>query len=424
MLGILRGSQQLHLAHVQVAQDLGADAVGAQAVAVGAGRLGRGLGAVPAGDLAEQVLGRGLAVHQHQHAGRRGGDRRQRVGHAPAVRADAGVQHVQHRGRLVHAHQGFSVGVDRAVHQGQVGRARGGVLVGHRVELAPGGLHAAPSQALDDGFMLAAVLDQVGDGADLELVLAGELHQVGQARHGAVGLEDLADHGGGRQAGHGGQVAAGLGVAGAHQHAAGHRAHREDVAGLHQVGRLGVARHRNLDGAGAVGGRDAGLDALGGLDRLGEIGAVSRAVAGGHQRQVQLAAALFGQRQADQAAPVRDHEVDGFGRDELGGHDQVALVLAVFLIDQDDDAAGAQLGDDLGDRGDAVGFRLGIGQGGQLDGHGLDANQAGKSGFYRPGGRGLRLNSRPKPSPENQGKTPCKPLRPCLPPSRPPSASC
>ena len=124
----------------------------------------------------------------------------------------------------------------------------------------------------------------------------------------------------------------------------------------------GVARHRNLDGAGAVGGRDAGLDALGGLDRLGEIGAVSRAVAGGHQRQVQLAAALFGQRQADQAAPVRDHEVDGFGRDELGGHDQVALVLAVFLIDQDDDAAGAQLGDDLGDRGDAVGFRLGIGQ--------------------------------------------------------------
>ena len=37
------------------------------------------------------------------------------------------------------------------------------------------------------------------------------------SRHGAVRLEDLADHGGRGQAGHGGQVTAGLGVAGAHQ---------------------------------------------------------------------------------------------------------------------------------------------------------------------------------------------------------------
>ncbi len=87
------------------------------------------------------------------------------------------------------------------------------------------------------------------------------------------------ESGGRGQAGHGGQVAARLGVAGAHQHAAGHGAYREDMAGLDQVGRLGVARHRHLDGAGAVGGRNAGLDAFGGLDRLGEIGAVSRAAA-------------------------------------------------------------------------------------------------------------------------------------------------
>ena len=55
-----------------------------------------------------------------------------------------------------------------------------------------------------------------------------------------------------------GQVAAGFGVAGAHQHAAVLRLQREDVAGLHQVGRPGVACHRGLHGARAVGGRDAG----------------------------------------------------------------------------------------------------------------------------------------------------------------------
>ena len=79
------------------------------------------------------------------------------------------------------------------------------------------------------------MLDQVGDGADLQAVLGGEQLQVGQARHGAVVLHDLADHGGGRSAGHRGQVAAGFGMAGAHQHAAVDRLQREDVAGLDQV---------------------------------------------------------------------------------------------------------------------------------------------------------------------------------------------
>ncbi|MNG27424.1 hypothetical protein D3C84_1125400 [compost metagenome] len=75
------------------------------------------------------------------------------------------------------------------------------------------------------------------------------------------------------------------------------------------------------------------------------------------------------------------HEVDGFGRDEFGGHDKVALVFTVFFVNQDDDTAGAQLGDDLGYRSDTEGFRLGAGQRGQLDGHGGHANQAGKPGF-------------------------------------------
>ena len=44
------------------------------------------------------------------------------------------------------------------------------------------------------------------------------------------------------------------------------------------------------------------------------------------------------------------HEVDRLGRDEIGGEHEVALVLAVLLVDEHDHAAGLQVGDDVGDR--------------------------------------------------------------------------
>ncbi len=179
----------------------------------------------------------------------------------------------------------------------------------------------------------------------------GELDQVGQPRHGAVVLEDLADHRRRLAAGQVGEVAAGLGVAGAHQHAAVLRHQREDVAGLDDVGGLRALRHRRLHGAGAVVRRDAGGDALGRLDGERERRAVRRAVVAHHQRQVELAAARLGQRQADQAAAVLGHEVDRLGGDVFGGQHEVALVLAVLLVDQHDHAAVADVGDDVLDGG-------------------------------------------------------------------------
>jgi len=59
----------------------------------------------------------------------------------------------------------------------------------------------------------------------------------------------------------------------------------------------------------------------------------------GHQRQAQLLATLAGQRQADQAAAVARHEVDVLGAGKRGCHDQVAFVLAVLVIHDDDHLA-------------------------------------------------------------------------------------
>jgi hypothetical protein len=46
---------------------------------------------------------------------------------------------------------------------------------------------------------------------------------------------------------------------------------------------------------------------------------------------------------------VLGHEVDGIGSGHLRRHDEVALVLAVLGVDQDDHAAVAQIVDDLVD---------------------------------------------------------------------------
>ncbi len=182
----------------------------------------------------------------------------------------------------------------------------------------------------------------------LEVVFGREDHQVRHARHRAVVLHDLADHCRRRQPGHPRQVAPGLGVAGAHQHAARLRHHRKDVARLHDVVRSCVRRHRGANGARAISRGDAGRHAFGRLDRHGEIGALAGAIGRDHQRQRELPATLFGEREADEAARVARHEVDRLRGHEFRRDNDVALVFAVLLVDEHDHAAGLEFGNDLG----------------------------------------------------------------------------
>jgi hypothetical protein len=203
------------------------------------------------------------------------------------------------------------------------------------------------------------VVDQVGNGADLQAMFGGKELQVGQARHGAVILHDLADHGAGGAARHGGQVAARFGVAGTNQHTAVRRLQREDMAGLNQVRGLGIACDGCLHRAGAVRCGNAGRDALCGFDRHREGGAVEGAIACRHRGQSQVFAALARQRQTDESAAKAGHEVDGFRGDMVGSEHQIALVLSVFFVDEDHHAAGPHLGDDVFHRRDGNGVREG-----------------------------------------------------------------
>ena len=64
-----------------------------------------------------------------------------------------------------------------------------------------------------------------------------------------------------------------------------------------------------------------------------------------HRVEVELAGPLAGERGADDARGVAQEERDGLGRGELGRHDEVALVLAVLVVDDDDDLAAPDGGD-------------------------------------------------------------------------------
>ena len=192
---------------------------------------------------------------------------------------------------------------------------------------------------LNGTFVDHAVVNQVGDGADLEVVLGGKGFEFSTTGHGAIVVHHFADHPAWLETGHARQVAGGFGVAGTGQGTArlGHQ--REDVAGADDVFGLGVFRGGGLHGAGAVSGGNAGGDARGGFNGYGELGAKTRAIARRHQGQLEQFAAFAAHGHADQPTGVLGHEVDVLGLARLGGHDDIAFVLAIFVIHEDDHLA-------------------------------------------------------------------------------------
>ena len=185
--------------------------------------------------------------------------------------------------------------------------------------------------------------DEIGNRAKLEVVALCKRHQIGQPCHGAVVVHDLADHRRRIQAGLARNIDRRLGVAGAYQRAALTCHQRKDVPRRHDIVAAAFRIDSHRDGACAVVRRDTGGNSLARLDRDGKCRLVPRAVMRAHEWQAELLDALAGHREADQAAGVTRHEIDRIRRGELRRHDEIALVLPVLVIDQDEHAAVARL---------------------------------------------------------------------------------
>ena len=176
-----------------------------------------------------------------------------------------------------------------------------------------------------------------------EAVDARDLDQVVAPRHGAVFLQDFANDAGRLEPRKAREIDRALGLSGAHQHATLAGAQRIDVARRDELGAVGVLAHRLQNRRRAVLRRDSGAGRAARGDRSREGGAERRLVVADHHAQAELLNALGGHRQANQSAAELRHEVDRLGRGLFRRHAEVALVLAIFVIHQDDHAAAAGL---------------------------------------------------------------------------------
>ena len=191
------------------------------------------------------------------------------------------------------------------------------------------------------------MFDQGGNRAYLEFVFCCKKQQIRQACHGAVVFHDLADHGSRRTTGHACQVAACFGVACTHQHTTVDRLQGEDMTRLHEVADLRIFGHRRRNRARAVCGRNTRRHALSRFDGYRERRRMLGAIARDHGLKLQQLATLACERETNQPTAIARHEVDALCRHVVSGQHKVALVLAVFFVNQNDDAPGLHVGDDV-----------------------------------------------------------------------------
>jgi hypothetical protein len=249
----------------------------------------------------------------------------------------------------VHADERRRHRVDRATHQREVHVAMHVILVSEQTEIAELRADLLLGDALDRTLLPQPMTNEVRDRADLEPVAHGESLEIRPARHGAVVVHDLDDHRRGIESRETRKIAARLRVARARQHATGLRHHGKDVPGLAQVFRARIRLDRGEHGVCAIVRGDPGGHTLRRLDREREVGAMFAVRLAHHERQAQLLATLGREREADEPAAEARHEVDVLRAHLLRGHHEIAFVLAILVVHDDDHAARGDVGEDVFD---------------------------------------------------------------------------
>src|SRR5512145_803688 len=169
-------------------------------------------------------------------------------------------------------------------------------------------------------------------------MLLREVLEIGHACHGSILVHDLADYAGRAQPSEAGQIDGPFGLAGSNENATVTRAQRVHMPRHYQVFGRRARVGSSANGMRAIGGTDAGANASPRLDAHRKCRTERRpwAIRLLHHRQLELVHLMLGKREANQAASMRRHEVDGLCGHTIGGDAQIALILTVLVIDQND----------------------------------------------------------------------------------------
>ena len=183
----------------------------------------------------------------------------------------------------------------------------------------------------------------------LSLCFSAKSLDLRPAHHGAVVVDEFADHADRLEVREAAQIDRGLGMAGAHQHAAVLGDEWKDVAGAREVRGTRIVIGKTAHGRDTILRGNTGGGSMLVVDRYGERGAMRRVVVGDHRREPQPVRGRGGQRRAHDAAGVTDDECHLLRRRMHGGEHQVALVLAIVVVGDDHDLAAAEGFDSLCD---------------------------------------------------------------------------
>src|SRR5688572_11604186 len=263
----------------------------------------------------------------------------------PAAVAAEGVEDVAREALRVHPHQ-------HALTIGQVAVDQRHMLVVVDVVAIPDDLprtmlrrQSRLSDAMHQTFVLQPVRHELRDRDERQAMVFRELLQLRSTRGGAVVIQDLTDHAGWVESRQARQVDRRLRMPDALEHTALARAQGEDMATVTEVAGHRGRVYRDADRGRAILSADTGADAE--ARRRIDAHRVCRAiivdVGLAHGCEPELVDALARQRDANEAARLPNHEVDHLGRHELRRANEVALILPVLVVGNDDEAAGANV---------------------------------------------------------------------------------
>jgi hypothetical protein len=260
----------------------------------------------------------------------------------------------------VYPHQHGLVAGHVTAHEREVGLAVERAQERVTTEVTPHRRHSCVGDVFDELLVASAVPHQVGDRHERQTVFVGEAPQVVTACHLATVEHEFAQHACGRASCESGQVDRRFGVPDALEHAAGASAQWEDVARTVERRSIHVGVRERPQRRRTIRRRDPRRGSLGEIDADREGSAVRLGVLrrDHHRLQAEFVAALAGEADADHPRGVPHEEGDRLGRRCVGGHDQVAFVLAVLVVGDDDDLAAGDRSNGVLDRIEHAGHRV------------------------------------------------------------------
>ena len=203
--------------------------------------------------------------------------------------------------------------------------------------------------AMDKRLRMLAVLDEIGDGNDVEPVLFGKLLELGGTHHVPVVRHDLTAHPRRIQSRKTREIHRRLRMSRAAQHTALDRPQGEDVPRAAEMRGLCLRVNQHLHRMASLKRRDArcgivGVDA----DREGSL-VIVRIVLH-HLTDLEFIETAAHDRRANESACVRRHEIHMLGCERLGSDDNIALVFAILIVHNNEHLAALNVLDCLCNR--------------------------------------------------------------------------